>query len=142
MKPLMTYRICWGVITGNIDDELAFLEVGPMYHSRWLTLACRILRYYVSISKPTKNLKLIAEFIVKVYLPSWFDIKIIKYLTDGPKNLFNVIQRINNFPDSNARNICYKVIDNNSYFAHGENILIGMLADEDEEVIRKAVNKV
>ncbi|KAL7636733.1 UNVERIFIED_CONTAM: hypothetical protein RMT77_012487 [Armadillidium vulgare] len=44
--------------------------------------------------------------------------------------------------DRNARNICYKVIDNNSYFAHGENILIGMLADEDEEVRRKAVNKV
>jgi hypothetical protein len=136
------YRICWGVITGNIDDDLAFLEVGPMNHSRWLTLACRILRYYVSISKPTKNLKLIAEFIVKVYFPSWFDIKINKYLTDGPKNLFNVIQRINKFPDTNARNICYKVIDNNSYFAHGENILIGMLADEDEEVRRKAVNKV
>ena len=132
----------WGVITGNIDNDLAFLEVGPMNHSRWLTLACRILRYYVSISKPTKNLKLIAEFIVKVYFPSWFDIKINKYLTGGPKNLFNVIQRINKFPDSNARNICYKVIDNNSYFAHGENILIGMLADEDEEVRRKAVNKV
>ena len=53
-----------------------------------------------------------------------------------------MIQRINKFPDTNARNICYKVIDNNSYFAHGKNILIGMLADEDEEVRRKAVNKV
>ena len=42
------YRICWGVITGNIDDDWDFLEVGPMNHFRWLTLACRILRYYVS----------------------------------------------------------------------------------------------
>ena len=53
-----------------------------------------------------------------------------------------MIQRINKFPDSNAKNICHKVIDNNSYFAHGKNTLIGMLADEDEEVRRKAVNKV
>ena len=56
------YGICWGVITGNIDD-LAFLEIGPINHSCWLT-ACRILWYYVSISKPTKNLKLIGEFMV------------------------------------------------------------------------------
>ena len=136
------YRICSGVIAGNIDENLAFLEVEPMNHSRWLTLACRILRYYVSLSKPTKNLKLIAEFIEKVYFPSWFDIKINRYLTDSPKNLVNIIQRINKLTDSNAKNICSKVIYNNSYFAHGENILIGMLADQDEEVRRKAVNKV
>ena len=79
---------------------------------------------------------------VKVYFPSWFGIKINKYLTDGPKNLFNVIQRIHKFPDSNVKNICYQVINNNSYFAHGENILIRMLADEDEEVRRKVVYKV
>ena len=52
----------------------------------------------------------------------YIDIKVNKCLTDGPKNLFNVIQRINKFQDSNVRNICYKVINNNSYFAHGENI--------------------
>ena len=52
-----------------------------------------------------------------------------------------MIQRINKFPESNAKNICYKVIDNNSYFAHGENIFIGMLADEDKEVRRNAVSK-
>ena len=68
---------------------------------------------------------------VKLHFPSWFDIKINKYLTDGPKNPFNVIQRINKFPDSNVKNICYQVINNNIYFAHGENILIGMLADQD-----------
>ena len=69
---------------------------------------------------------------VKVYFPSWFDIKINKYLTDCTKNLFNAIQRNNKLPDSNFKSICYQVI----------NILIGMLANEDEEVKRKAVNKV
>ena len=44
-----------------------------------------MLRYYVSISEPTKNLKLVAKFKKKVYFPSWFDIKINKYLTDDPK---------------------------------------------------------
>ncbi|KAB7499914.1 hypothetical protein Anas_14505 [Armadillidium nasatum] len=58
------YLICCSIITGDVDDDLALLEVGPINHSRWLTLACRILRYYASLVKPSKNLKMIAEFIL------------------------------------------------------------------------------
>ena len=36
-------NICWALIHGNVDDDLAYLEVGPIVHSRWLTLGCRIL---------------------------------------------------------------------------------------------------
>ena len=135
------YRICCSIITGDLDDDLALLEVGPINHSRWLTLACRILRYYASLVKPSKNLKMIAEFIVTVYFPSWFHIKVKNKLTDGAGNLFHLIQRVNKFPDKNVREICYKILNNNSYFAHGENILIAMLADEEEEVRVRAVNK-
>ena len=28
------YRICWGVIYGDMDEDLALLEVGPLNHSR------------------------------------------------------------------------------------------------------------
>ena len=136
------YRICWSVITGEVDEDLALLEVGPLNHSRWLTLACRILRYYVSVSKPSRNLKTIADFVVKVYFASWFQIKINKKLTDGSKNLFFLLQRINKISQISIREICYQVINNNSYFAHGENILLAMVADEDEEVRRIAINKI
>jgi hypothetical protein len=43
-----------------------------------------------------------------------------------------LIQKINKFPEISIRDICFKTLNNNSYFAHGENILIAMLADEDE----------
>ena len=49
--------------------------------------------------KASKNLKIIAKFIIKVYFHSWFDIKANEKLTDRFKNLFNMIQRINRFPD-------------------------------------------
>ena len=32
--------MCWAIIQGNADDDLAYLEVGPVVHSRWLTLGC------------------------------------------------------------------------------------------------------
>ena len=28
----------------KVDDDLAYVEVGPIVHSRWLTLGCRVLR--------------------------------------------------------------------------------------------------
>ena len=38
-----SYKICWAVILGDVDANLQMLEVGELCHSRWLTLACRIL---------------------------------------------------------------------------------------------------
>ena len=36
---------------GSVDVNLEFLEVGGLNHSRWLTLGCRILRFYVAPRK-------------------------------------------------------------------------------------------
>ena len=38
------YSIYWAFIHGKVDDDLAYVEVGPIVYSRWLTLGCRILR--------------------------------------------------------------------------------------------------
>ena len=69
------YRIAIAIINGSINDDLRLLEVGPVVHSRWLTLACRILRFYVSQNRPTKALILLTKFCILVYLPSFFEIK-------------------------------------------------------------------
>ena len=36
--------------------------------------------------------------------------------------------------DKKIKDICYNVLNNNSFFAHGENILVSMLSDSDESV--------
>ena len=32
------YNICWAFIHGKVDNDLAYLEFGPIVHSSWLTL--------------------------------------------------------------------------------------------------------
>ena len=66
------YRICSSVMLGSVNANLEFLEVGGLNYSRWLTLACRILRFYVAQKKPTCNLSTLAEFLIKVYFLDWF----------------------------------------------------------------------
>ena len=50
------YRICWAITNGEVDEDLAHLEVGPLNHLRWLTFAGQILRFYVSQFNPTRSL--------------------------------------------------------------------------------------
>lgn len=136
------YRICMAVILGSVDLDLQFLEVGPIVHSRWITLACRILRYFVSVEKPCLSLVLLAEFCIKVYFPSWFEIKKNNKLTHGSINFYNMVQRMVKLPNKKVREIALEVVQRNAFFAHPENVLLAMLGDSDEEIRRLGVNKI
>ena len=74
------YQIVNAIRAGKITSRLASLQIGPINHSRWLTCANRILRLYVSkhelTGKDLAALNLLAEFIVAVYYPCWFQIKV------------------------------------------------------------------
>ena len=94
--------MCHCVILGTVDDDLSLLEVGPLCHSRWLTLGCRILRYYVAQKTPSKNLKILAKFCILVYFPCWFLIKKNHKLTDGPKNYLTMVKLTQHFPPWNS----------------------------------------
>ena len=91
------YRICCAVMLGSFDANLEFLEVGGLNHSRWLTLGCRILRFHVAQEKLTSNLSTLAEFLVKVYFPGWFQIKFNNKIIDGPKNYLNILTQVMDF---------------------------------------------
>ena len=136
------YRICSAVMLGTIDTGLELLEVGGLSHSRWLTLGCRILRFYVSQEKPTSDLCTLAEFLIKVYFPSWFEIKTQNKITDGPINFFHIVQRVMKFSNKNVREIATMVLHRNAYFAHHENLLLAMLGDDDQNIRLLAINKI
>ena len=72
------YAVCLALTSAKFHDDLEYINPGNICQSRWLTLANRALRLYArlaSITTPSKNLKTWADFIVNVYVPSWFDIK-------------------------------------------------------------------
>ena len=79
------HRVCLAINMGVVDSDLQYLKVGSIVHSRWLTLDCRILRYYVSVNDPSTNLETLAKFCLQVYFPYWFEIKSNSQLTCGPR---------------------------------------------------------
>ena len=68
-------EMCQVVCSGIVPDNLANRDPGALCHARWLTAANRILRSYVSEHNPSKNLRILAEYITRVYAKVWFMIK-------------------------------------------------------------------
>jgi len=123
------YDICQAVSCGTCSNCLANREPGTLSHSRWLTTANRILRLYIATNNPTKNLFILAEFVMKVYAPMWFQIKIHHSCKDGAKHVFDTITKSRYLSDE-LKNVIDPVIQRNSYFGHPENILLTMITDD------------
>ena len=51
------YEIVSAIETGYVSKRLANLYLGKMAHFCWLTTANRVMRLYVSVSKPSDMLK-------------------------------------------------------------------------------------
>lgn len=123
------YEMCLAISSGTIKEDLSHKNPGPLCHSRWLTCANRILRLYAATEMPSRNLDVLATFVIKVYAPTWFNIKLKSSCLDGPKHLLEMIKRSRYLPEEILK-IIDPVIERNSYFAHPENILLCMLNDE------------
>ena len=125
------FDITKAVSTGNCSVDLANKSPGKLNHSRWVTTANRILRLYVSTSNPTETLKMIVNFILKLYSPMWFIIKKNSKVLNAAINLFETVKRAQ-MMDESIQQIIKPVIKNNAYFGHPENILLVMLQDKSQ----------
>ncbi|XP_031621365.1 uncharacterized protein LOC116339554 [Contarinia nasturtii] len=135
------YRMVHAISSGAVSADLANIKPGPIAHSRWLTKASRLLRLYVTTNNPSKNLKILANYIMKVYTPMYFNIKHYNSVVYGSV-LFCKFIRWTQYLDSNLRGIVNNVVKDNAYYAHSENILLAMLFDDEKKIRDLAVKKI
>jgi len=135
------HRIANAVSSGVCPEDLANIKPGPICHSRWLTKASRVLRLYVATNSPTDGLKALAEYIMKVYIPMYFNVKYYNSVVYGSSLLFHFIQSTKYLPET-LRNIVNNVVQHNSYFAHSENVLLTMLFDSRKSIREKCIKKI
>ena len=97
------YEICLAITFGLFHDDLAYKYPVNMCHSRWLTLANHVLRLYASVSTPSEYLKILADSIINVYAPKWFNIKCQPKCVHGPMHLWNMIRRMQQLSETLRR---------------------------------------
>ena len=124
---------------------MALLEIGPVNHSRWLTTANRLLRLWVSKhglrGRCAKNLKLIVEFIVGVYYPCWFNVKVNHSWIEGPRH---VVFQLNCLKSQKQEviDLVMPTVRRSAWYAHSEAILQTQLCSEDQEERTEAVGRI
>lgn len=121
------------ITNGICSVDLSRRKPGKMAHSRWLTTANRVLRLYVSTEDPSEVLQNIVQYVMHVYVPMWFEIKRNSSSTFGARHLFQTIQKTQSLCEE-VQTIVRPVIQRNGYFAHPENILLAMIADDRSHV--------
>ncbi|KAK3909522.1 Transcription antitermination protein NusB [Frankliniella fusca] len=132
-------EICNAVSTGDFPDALAKKDPGLLCHARWLTAANRILRLYVTEDRPSKNLKMIAKYIIRVYAPVWFMIKRNWQFYFAIKHVWQSIKLSRYLPEDIRAVAIDPYIQLNGYALHPENMLVTMLSDSRTAVRKRAV---
>ena len=72
---------------------------------------------------------------MKVYVPMWFEIKAKPYADSGARYIFKALVKQQS---KKVKEIVLPGMQRNAYFAHHENILLPMLADENETIRKLA----
>ena len=85
--------MCEAISKGECSLALSKKTPGVQNPSRWLTMANKFLRLYVASEDPSMNLKHLVTYVMTVYLPVWFSIKMHPSYKDGARHLFKVIQQ-------------------------------------------------
>lgn len=138
---LYLLEICQSINNGSLDENLAKRNPGKIVQSRWLTTANRLLRLYVSTETPSENLRILVTFILTVYAPMWFKIKVEPFCIYGAKHLFETV-KLSRYLPVNLKSVIDPVIQRNAFFAHSENVLLAMLADYREHVRELALRRI
>lgn len=135
------YSMANAISQGSIPASLSRIKPGPIAHSRGLTKANRLLRLYVTTNKPTENLEILANYIIKVYTPMYFNVKYYNSVVYGSILLYKFICWTQ-FLQLNLRKVVNTVIEDNAFFAHSENILLAMLFDHRKQTRDIALKKI
>ena len=142
------YHYCLVVQEGpNCDPDLKeWFEAKPGHvtPARWVTTASNILVVYMQTppDEVTPKLKLLVKYIVRVYAPSIFCIKMNWAFRNGPIHFFNLLMLSKKLLSKKHPTLyegCKTTLQNNGYFANMENILVTMCHDEDPKINQKAI---
>ena len=110
---------------------------GKVCQSRWVTTASNLLLLFCQTLNPTPNQIVLIQFIQGCYAPMIFLIKNNSHVTNGSRLFFEMVLLAKAILSANDFKIVKKVLQDNPFWAHPENILLSMVWDDDRRVRKK-----
>ena len=123
----------------EVSKELERRSPGALHHICWLTRANRIMRLYVSSLNPSNKLKGLVKIVMQLYAPGWFQIKSLQSVIDGARNFWYILSCSKKLKVEHQE-IEVRRLNKSAFFAHLDNLLIAMFADERQSVRLRALS--
>ena len=135
----LLYKYAFAISKDHLEESLVRQKVIAVNHSRWLTLAVRIMILYTRTEMPSDELKTIVIYILQVYAPTWFLIRRENDFTRGPAILHRKMQLVMEQLESVQEGI-KPVIQRNGWQAEPGTMLCAMLSSDNQQHRSKAVD--
>ena len=114
-----------------MEEKYSSWKIGQLHHTRWLTLAIRLLAVYTWEEFPSRNLIKLVHYVVKVYVHSWFEIKSSSKPHKSPRILFQNLSCIDQLSFQDVKTIAKQNLQGNCFCLLPENFLYALIIDED-----------
>ena len=141
----LCYRLLCAIRSGKLSPELARRKCGEIVHSRWLTTGEALMLLWMSDHQFTgitlRKLRFIVNFVVNIYFPMFFEIKVKHKIVDGPKHIVTLLRLLRSQP-TEVVSIVKPYVQTGAWFSHPEALLLTLLASENKKDRRFAVKKV
>ena len=141
----LIYQRAQAVRSGNLTRDLALRKGGSLAHSRWLTFASELLIMWMSdhdlSGELYERLRIVVTYIVSLYVPMWFRIKVHHSWLDGPRHVLTHLELLR-LQSPEVQRILLPYLKTSSWYAHSESILQTMLTSSDGAERKFAVQKI
>ena len=144
------YKICNVVRTGEGIETVAHYKTGVPFHSRWHTIANRLLLLWIVRHKENLSeenlhkLRLYAEFITGWYFPVHFYIKKTPSYLNGPDHILYAVQLLK-YQRQEVQDMVWPTVVRGAFNAHSEPISTKMLTSpikEDRQFVVDVTRKI
>ena len=139
------YQRWCAVRSGVLTRDVALCKSGPIVHSRWVTTAETFIEMYQSDhgleGELLQRLETIVTYIVTVYCPMWFEIKVKHSWLEGPRHILKELTLFH-LQSPEVQSILEPTLRRSAWSSHSESVLQTMICSEDMEEREFAVTTI
>ena len=118
----------------NQPKELWERYPSKVHLARWANTAAAIMRLFAQRHLPAEDLQYLVNYIVNVYAPMFFIIKVHCHITMGARLYFLGIQLSKECLAKRGFKFVKRYFEINSYYGHPESVLLAAVYDDDKKV--------
>ena len=131
----LLYKRVRAARSGHLPRDVALRKAGKIVHSRWLNTATTFVEMWQSHhglkGDLLDRLETIVTFIVTVYCPMWFNIKVRHSWLEGPRHVLTELGLFS-LQSSEVQQIILPTLQRSAWNFHSESVLQTMLCSKDK----------